>query len=121
MEIEDVVDLNDLLDYVNEHMVDDAMAAQFTRVLQMTLMKFNGRYLRELYSTRGLMEVPEEYRQPGDPAQWESREIILHISEFENPGFRFALDSKGFIQYCVVRDPAEPIDRLGAPPGATLH
>lgn len=121
MEIEEVVSINDLLDYVNEHMLDEAMVAKFTHVLQMTLMRFNGRYLKDLYSTRGTMEVPENYREEGDPAVWDTREIILHISEFENPGFRFALDSKGFIRYCVTRDPAEPIDRLGAPPGATLH
>lgn len=121
MEIEEVVNLDDLLDYVNEHMEDDATIARFTQVLQMTLMRFNGRYFKRVYSTRGLMTVPEQYRQAGEPEQWDSCELILHISEFENPGFQFALDSKGIIQYCVVRDPAEPIDRLGAPPGTTLH
>ncbi len=121
MEIEDVHDVESLFDFVVERTNDDGVVARFTQVLNATMIQYHGKFVKRVLTSRGALEVPEAFQQPGDPDLWDSCEAIIHISETENPGFQFALDKRGMIQYCVVRNPGEPIDRLGAPPGTMIH
>jgi hypothetical protein len=120
MEIEEVSSLDDLFDFVREHTLDENAVASFMRLLHLSLMPFRGRYMR-IFTTRGMLDIPQAFRAPGVPAQLEGVEVIFNVGEFENPGFRFGLDAKGVIQYCIGRNPREPLDRFGAPPGSTIH
>lgn len=120
MEPQDVGDIDDLFEFVRENTPGEDDVARFGVALNQVMMPYQGCYMVLKYA-EGEMTLPPYARRPGEPDTVKAAEFIFHISEFENPGFRFGLDKHGQILCCVARDPDAPLDSCGAPKGATIH
>jgi hypothetical protein len=120
IQIEEITDVQQLYEFVRERTPSEQDVARFAAVVQETLMQYMGRSM-VIHSTSGEMEIPDYARKPGGPAKFKTYELIFHINEFANPGFRFAVDEHEQIQYIVTRDPDAPLDAAGPPTGTTIH
>lgn len=120
MELEEIQDVPDLLNFVRERVPSEEVVYNFAQAVAQVLQPFLSRGMR-VFTSRGDMEIPEHARGPHTPAMLEAMEVIFHVSDFENPGFRFGVDANGEIVVITARDWNEPIDEAGPPPGTTIH